>query len=174
MRRAVPEDSERLLSIAGSAFDTGRYHADARLPRLLADARYRFWLANALTRPGAGTRVFAIGEPGRPIGFFHVEVNGDAADLRLGAVDARANPGVAGYALYSGVLFALAAAGVRRVEARCAATNTAVVNLYAALGFRFSSPEIVMHWHSPAATRLLRTAGSAAVLAEVHGQGPAR
>ena len=174
VRPALPEDRSRLLAIAESAFDSGRYHADARLPRALANARYRFWLENALTRPGPGTRVFALGEPGRPAGFFHVEVEAGAADLRLGAVDPAGNSGIAGFALYAGVVRLLAAEGVRRASARLTATNTAVVNLYAALGFRFAEPEIVRHWHSPIATHLLPLEEAATVPAQAHGQSPPR
>ena len=173
VRPAVPEDRGRLLSIAESAFDSGRYHADARLPRSLADARYRFWLENALGRPGPGTRVFALGEAGKPAGFFHVEVEAEAADLRLGAVDPGGHSGIAGFALYAGVLRVLAGEGVRRASARLTATNTAAVNLYAALGFRFGEPEVVLHWHSPFATHLL-PAEEPAVSAQAHGQSPAR
>lgn len=174
VRAAVAEDRSRLLAIAESAFDSGRYHADARLPRALADARYRFWLENALARPGPGTRVFVLGEPGRPAGFFHVEVEAGAADLRLAAVDPAGNAGIAGFALYAGVLRLLAAEGVRRASARLTATNTAVINLYAALGCRFAEPEIVRHWHSPVATHLLSFEEAAAVPAQAHGQSPPR
>ena len=174
VRLAASEDRLPLLAIAESAFDSGRYHADPRVPTALANARYLFWLDNALSRPGPGTRVFALGAAGHPIGFFHVEIEAAAADLRLSAVDPAGNPGIAGFALYAGVLQALASEGVRRVSARLTATNTAVVNLYAALGFRFSEPEIVRHWHSTTAPHLVPLEPAAAALAQAHGQSPAR
>jgi RimJ/RimL family protein N-acetyltransferase len=174
VRPAAPEDRAPLLEIAESAFDSGRYHADPRVPRALANARYRFWLDNALSRPGPGTRVFALGAAGHPTGFFHVEVGAEAADLRLSAVDPEGNSGIAGFALYAGVLRALASEGVRRVSARLTATNTAVVNLYASLGFRFADPEIVRHWHSAAAPHLAPREPAAAALAQAHGQSTTR
>ncbi len=174
VRPAAAQDRERLLAIAGSAFDSGRYHADPRVPRELANARYRFWLDNALARPGPGTRVFVLGEPGRPAGFFHVEVEAGEADLRLAAVDKAGTPGIAGFALYTGVLKALAAEGVRRATMRLTATNTPAVNLGAALGFRFAEPEVVLHWHFPAATHLVSIGADAAALAQAHGQSSAR
>jgi RimJ/RimL family protein N-acetyltransferase len=180
VRPAAPEDRGPLLEIAESAFDSGRYHADPRVPRALAGARYRFWLDNALSRPGPGTRVFALGAAGHPKGFFHVEVEAEEADLRLSAVDPAGNPGIAGFALYAGVLQALSAEGVRRVSARLTATNTAVVNLYASFGFRFADPEIVRHWHAANAPHLAPVEPAAAAVtqaqapAQAHGQSPAR
>ena len=174
VRLAAGEDRGPLLSIAESAFDSGRYHADPRVPRALANARYRSWLDNALGCPGSGTRVFALGPAGHPTGFFHVEIEAAAADLRLSAVDSAGNPGIAGFALYAGVLQALASQGVQRVSARLSATNTAVVNLYAALGFRFAEPEIVRHWHSATAPHLVPLEPAAAALTKAHGQSPTR
>lgn len=174
VRLAAPEDRVPLLSIAESAFNSGRYHADPRFPRALANARYRFWLDNALSRPGPGTRVFALGAAGHPTGFFHVEIEAAETDLRLSAVDPAGNPGIAGFALYAGVLQALASQGVQRVSARLTATNTAVVNLYAALGFRFAEPEIVRHWHSETAPHLIPLEPAVAALTPAHGQSPAR
>lgn len=174
LRLAAPEDRGTLLSIAESAFDSGRYHADPRVPRALANVRYRFWLDNALSRPGPGTRVFALGAAGHPTGFFHVEIEAAAADLRLAAVDPAGNAGIAGFALYAGVLQALASLGVQRVSARLTATNTSVVNLYAALGFRFTEPEVVRHWHSATGPHLVPLEPAGVALTQAHGQSPAR
>jgi RimJ/RimL family protein N-acetyltransferase len=146
-RAPDPADRDALLHIAETAFHHGRYHADGRFPQELAHKRYRGWLQNALDRPSPGTQVYVIGPPGRPIGFLHVEVSGTDADLRLGGVDPEANPGFAGYQLYLGVLHALEGRGVHRVVAQVSATNVAVMNVYTSLGFLFSTPELVFHWH---------------------------
>lgn len=146
-RAPEPADRDALLHIAETAFHHGRYHADGRFPQQLAHKRYRWWLQNALDRPSPGTQVYVIGQAGKPIGFLHVEVTGTDADLRLGGVDPDANPGFAGYQLYLGVLHALEGRGVQRVVAQVSATNVAVLNVYASLGFRFSTPELVFHWH---------------------------
>ncbi len=147
VRAPETADREPLLGIAERAFRHGRYHADGRFRRQLADRRYRRWLENTLDRPTPGTRVYVLGPAGRPLGFLHAELNGTAADLRLGGVDPESNPGFAGYQLYLSVLHALAAEGAARVVAQVSATNAAVLNVYAALGFRFSTPELVFHWH---------------------------
>jgi hypothetical protein len=145
----TPEPSEHpaLLRIAGSAFRHGRYHADFRFPRTLANRRYEWWLGEALQHPTAGTRVYVVGSSPRPLGFLHVEVAGPTADLRLGAVDPDSETGIAGFHLYLGVLHELAALGVGRVVARISAANVSMVNLYSELGFRFAQPESVLHWH---------------------------
>jgi RimJ/RimL family protein N-acetyltransferase len=146
-RAADPADRDALLRIAETAFRHGRYHADARFPQALAHKRYRSWVQNALDRPTPGTRVYTIGQPGQPVGFLHVEVNGAGADLRLGGVDADSNPGFAGYQLYLGVLHAAEGEGVQRIVAQVSATNAAIMNVYSSLQFRFSAPELVFHWH---------------------------
>ena len=147
VRLADHADHDALEKIAATSFHHGRYHADPWFPRELADRRYLQWLRNALSAPAAGTHVYVVGPRGNAKGFVHAEVKDSVADLRLGAVDPETNPGTAGFSLYLGTMHALAELGVRSVVARVSATNTAVMNLYAALGFRFSGPEIVLHWH---------------------------
>jgi hypothetical protein len=39
--------------------------------------------------------------------------------------------------------------GVRRVVSTISGMNTPVMNVYSMLGFRFSDPEIIYHWHVP-------------------------
>ena len=140
-------DHDALERIAATSFHHGRYHADPSFPRELANRRYLQWLRGALSDPAAGRHVYVVGPRGKAKGFLHAEVKDSVADLRLGAVDPETNPGTAGFSLYLGTMHALAELGVRSVVARVSATNTAVMNLYAALGFRFSGPEVVLHWH---------------------------
>lgn len=147
VRRAEGADHDALEKIAATSFHHGRYHADPWFPRELADRRYLQWLRSALSDPAAGTHVYVVGPRGGVKGFLHAEVKDSVADLRLGAVDPDINPGTAGFSLFLGTMHALAEIGVRSVVARVSATNTAVLNLYAALGFRFSDPEVVLHWH---------------------------
>jgi L-amino acid N-acyltransferase YncA len=53
-----------------------------------------------------------------------------------------------GVELYAAVLQELRKQKVRRIVTSISAVNTNVMNLYSMLGFRFSTPEIVYHWHS--------------------------
>jgi hypothetical protein len=154
VRQALPDDWDDVERIAESAFDHGRYHADPCFPRAMADLRYRRWMEKALRGEDAAVRVYVIGSPGAVRGFFHVELKGGVADLRLGAVDRADETGLAGFYLYAGTLSALKKAGVKKATAKISAGNTAVMNIYAALGFTFSHPEAVLHWHAPGSRHL--------------------
>ena len=135
-------------------FDFGRYHSDPRFPRELANRRYVRWLENALACSESSVRVFVLGSPGMPLGFFHAVLLDGVADLRLAAADPTSQVGL-GLALYSETLITLQKLGAKRFVTKVSAINTGVVNLYASIGFRFSRPEYILHWHSPLARHLL-------------------
>ena len=156
VRAPVPEDHAPLAEIAGTAFQFGRYHADPRFPRSLADRRYRIWVEGALADRSEETRIFVVGPPGDPVGFLHVAVQKRAADLRLAGVDT-ANAGIAGPELFLGALGQLAAEGVERVTARLSAANTSALNLYSSMSFRFHEPQFVLHRGEPPAAAAGRT-----------------
>jgi L-amino acid N-acyltransferase YncA len=162
LRLAQPDDQPAIEGIAEGAFESGRYHADARFPVHLANLRYRHWIRNAFAAHNDQTRIYVLGQPETVIGFMHVAVDGDHADLRLGAVDRSAHLGIAGFNLYAGVIAALKAENIKYITAKISAANTPVLNLYTALGFQASKPEAVFHWHSPLAAHLVDLmAGSA-------------
>jgi RimJ/RimL family protein N-acetyltransferase len=77
-----------------------------------------------------------------------VVIRENCADLRLGGVDPQNELGFAGFALYAETLRALHESGATRVSAKISAANTRVVNILSSLGFSFSDPEAVFHWHS--------------------------
>ncbi len=159
LRLAQPRDRTAVEEIAQHAFRHGRYCADVRFPFALAQLRYLRWMSNAFNSLESGdetTRIYLIGSDGVD-GFMHVTVDGDVADLRLAAVDSATASARSGYNLYNSTLLALQQSGVRRVTSKIAASNIAVMKLYTALGFRFSDPEWVFHWHAPDAPHLLRT-----------------
>lgn len=158
---ARPDEFVLIAAIAEHSFQTGRYHADARFPGRLADLRYRRWMERAATSADASTFVYVVRDQARVRGFCHVTVDGGVADLRLAAVDASLRGSPLGFYLYTGTLCALKQAGVTRVVSKISCANTAVMNIYAALGFRFSEPEVVFHWHAPGARHLLGVAGLA-------------
>lgn len=155
LRDAAPADYERILRIAGCNFNVGRYHGDTRFPRTLADQRYVMWMQRALADLNSGHHVFVIGQVGDPLGFADVILRDRTADLRLAAVDASSEFGFVGFPLFSEVIRRVSGLGARRAVAKVSAANTAVLNIYGALGFRFSQPEITMHWHAPNAPHLV-------------------
>ncbi len=154
VRSAEPADRARILETAESAFTFGRYHADPLFPRALAARRFRVWMERALTEPVPGTWIGVLGAPGQPAGFVHAEQEGEQADIRLLASDA-ANGGLAGPALLLGALHELSARGATRVTAQLSPANSAALNVYAANGFQFHRPEVILHWSRPGAPHLL-------------------
>ena len=150
LRKAVPEDMSSLCAIAGTAFQFGRYHTDPRFPRELANTRYVHWIRNALTGSNPDNYVFVLGQPGVVVGFMDVVISDGRADFRLGAVDPGKglnSPG-AGFLLYAESVRAALKLGARSATTKIAAANIRVLNIYSMLGFRFSKPEVVLHWHA--------------------------
>ena len=160
LRLAQAQERTAVENIAAHAFRHGRYCADVRFPMSLAQLRYLRWMSNAFDALEEGdetTRVYLIGAGTQVDGFMHVNVVGDVADLRLAAVNSATASARSGYNLYNSTLLALQQSGVRRVTSKIAASNIAVMKLYTALGFRFSEPEWVFHWHAPNAPHLILT-----------------
>lgn len=152
----IPEPGDRLAiqELAARSFAHGRYCADALFPRELANRRYRRWTANALDVANGADRVFILGERGTVDGFFHVTVQGQVADLRLAAVASQLQDTGIGFDFYVSVLHELKKLGVRRTFTSISAANTAVMNLYSMLGFRFAHPEMIYHWHAAGECRV--------------------
>ena len=78
-----------------------------------------------------------------------------AAATGIGGADAAFQGRGAGAAVFLGTLEALRDSGVRRAQSKLSATNTAMMNLTAYAGCRFSNPEHVYHWHAPQARYLV-------------------
>jgi len=155
VRQAEPADHEAIYQICANAFHFGRYHTDPHFPRELANRRYVQWMRRALSGSDPGGLVFALGKPGNVIGFMHVTLHENNADLRLGAVA----PGSSlGFWLYTETLRAVHALGARSVSTGISAANVRVMQIYSALGFRFSRPEAILHWHSPNAAHMVENA----------------
>lgn len=155
VRPMETDDRVDVERIAETAFHFGRYHADWRFPRRLANLRYRCWMHNTFSILNSETRVYVIGQQGAARGFFHVVLKDGLADLRLAAINVTLPSGIAGFNLYVGTLEALEQVGARRATGKISAANNAVTNLYGSLGFRFSRPEAVFHWHAPDAPHLI-------------------
>ena len=147
LRLSLKADCEAIEQIAANAFHSGRYSADPLIPPELSSRRYVFWVHDALSGRDSRDRMYVMGEPGDTRCFFHVRVEGESADLRLAAVRPDLQGGPIGFRLYQAVLQELHTQGVRHVTARLSANNTAVLNLYASLGFHFSHADVVLHWH---------------------------
>lgn len=149
LRPAKSEDHPAIEAIAEQSFAHGRYHADPLFPQRLADHRYSVWIRRALSGDESADRVFVLGQPGKILGFYHVAIDGDCADLRLAAVTPDLKGTMAGVDLYTATFRLLQNLGINRAVTSISSTNTGVMNVYSRLGCTFSNPEIVHHWHAP-------------------------
>lgn len=150
LRRSEQRDRETIQAIAAQSFHHGRYHADPLFPRELANLRYEHWIKRALASEDGLDQVFVMEQAGSVQGFYHVTVEGEISDMRLAAVRPELQGSILGFELYKSMLHVLKALGVRRVISSISGSNTAVMNLYSRLGFRFSDPDMIYHWHDEA------------------------
>jgi RimJ/RimL family protein N-acetyltransferase len=150
LRAARLDDHEAIEAIATQSFRNGRYHSDPLFPRELADKRYCQWVKNALQTKDTVDRVYVIGAPGSVRGFIHLTEEERVSDIRLAAVAPALKGTALGFYLYVAGLHLLKGLGVRRVVTSVSTANTPVVNVFATLGFSFSAPEMIFHWHAEA------------------------
>ncbi|MGA3018755.1 MAG: GNAT family N-acetyltransferase [Bryobacteraceae bacterium] len=148
LRSPEPGDRAAIETLAARSFAHGRYFADALFPRELARHRYQRWIANALAVEGGPDRIYVLGERGSVDGFFHLAIQGQVADLRLAAVAPEFQGTGMGWDLYVSVLHELRRLRVRKLVTSISVANTAILNLYSMLGFRFAHPEAIYHWHA--------------------------
>lgn len=130
-------DAEAVLAVGHAAFSHGRFHRDFMLPREGADRRYDNWLAQLL-EAGNVYGLFRNDELGGFIG-----VNGASLVLHAVASSMRGQ-GLAKY-WWHAVISELFAADHPVVTSSISASNVAVVNLYASLGFSFTDPQDIYH-----------------------------
>ena len=151
---AVKDDLEAVMQICGEAFQNGRYHADARFPRHLANRRYQEWARRAFNSKGPQTLLVAkMG--GQVCAFSVVQIDGEQGQLYLNAVAPRWQGKRIGIGLLTSTMHYLQEKGVCFVLSNISAANIRAVNLHSSLGARFCDPKIVLHWHAPRAAHLL-------------------
>ncbi len=128
---------ENLLLISSGAFTHGRFHRDFNVPTRLADLRYDNWLKQ-LYRKG---NVYGLFYCGDLAGFIGYQEN----KLLLHAMASSCRgKGLAKY-FWSAACREIFDAGHDEVSSSISVTNTAALNLYASLGFRFRNPVDVYH-----------------------------
>ena len=130
-----------LEAMASGAFVHGRFHRDPYVPRAQAEQRYRQWLGQL---HGAG-KVWGISMQQQVQGF--VAVEGNQLVLHALAEGARGR----GWAKYcwSPLCRLLFEQGQTELRSSISASNLAVLNLYASLGFKFRHPQDLYHRLSP-------------------------
>jgi GNAT superfamily N-acetyltransferase len=130
-------DVQKVLAICHSAFAHGRFHRDFNLSEAAADLRYDNWLKQLLE----ARQVYGLYWQGTLAGFIGYSGNG----LVLHAVKEQyRGKGLSKY-WWSAVCSELLAIGYDEVKSSISASNIAVLNLYASMGFSFSSPQDIYH-----------------------------
>ncbi len=134
-------DVDQALSICHGAFSHGRFHRDFNLPRAAADLRYDNWLKQLLE---AG-QVYGLYKQELLAGF--IAYSGNNLVLHALAEQQRGK-GLSKY-WWSAVCNELLASGHQEVKSSISASNLAVLNLYASLGFTFNNPQDIYHLLTP-------------------------
>lgn len=130
-------DVEQALAICHGAFAHGRFHRDFNLPKAAADLRYDNWLKQLLE----AEQVYGLYWQGALAGFIGHSGN----NLVLHALTEKyRGKGMSKY-WWSAVCSELLVLGHEEVTSSISATNLAVLNLYASLGFSFNNPQDVYH-----------------------------
>jgi len=129
-------DVVQAQKICHGAFEHGRFHRDFNLPKAAADLRYDNWLKQLLD----AQQVYGLYWQGELAGFIACSAN----SLVLHAVaEQYRGKGMSKY-WWSAVCHELLAE-YKEVKSSISATNLAVLNLYASLGFSFNNPKDIYH-----------------------------
>lgn len=128
---------EPLIAMCSGAFQHDRFHRDFNVDRRLADLRYANWLR---TLHAAG-KVYGLAWEGAVAGFIATE----GGKLVLHALDSHyRGRGIAKH-MWSTVCADVVRDGASEISSSISITNTAALNLYASLGFRFRNPLDIYH-----------------------------
>ncbi len=130
-------DFEQALAICKGAFIHGRFHRDFNLSKAAADFRYDNWLKQLID----AQQVYGLYWKGTLAGFIGHQGN----NLALHAIaEQYRGKGLSKY-WWSAVCADLFGMGIDEVKSSISASNLAVLNLYASLGFSFSNPQDIYH-----------------------------
>lgn len=148
---ATEDDHAVLASMAGSIYKYGRFHQDPRLGVELGNLRYKYWLLNAFELPQQ--QVFKCLLNHQIIAFFVVEY--PEKDRCFWSLVGLA-PGMGGIGLgkrvWQAMMYKHQQEGIETITTSISSHNTAVLNLYVSLAFRFPPPLASFHWR-PASKR---------------------
>jgi GNAT superfamily N-acetyltransferase len=143
--KAASSDIETIEEIAYSAFATGRFLLDWRLPAEWSKRRYASWVRTSLD--AGGQTVLKAELDGVLVGFFIVEHRPDQGVYwHLTAVSPQSQGKGVGMSLWQTMLMRHRAEGAAYVQTTISGHNPPALNLYARLGFSFDAPQITFHW----------------------------
>lgn len=142
---AGENDLPQVLDIAGDAFGNERFHVDPRLPRELGNLRYQNWVRSSVSH--LTQRLYVLRDNALVVAFFVLENQPDGTCYwHLNAVAPHLQGKGYGLRAWRTMLMHAKDNGALRVRTSIVARNHRVLNLYARLGFRFSSPSMTFHW----------------------------
>jgi RimJ/RimL family protein N-acetyltransferase len=137
-------DLSAIEDIAHSAFTTGRFVLDPRLPPELSQRRYATWVRNSFG--SSGQKILKAEVDGDLAGFFIVEKrSGNGVYWHLTAIAPRWQGKGIGASVWRTMLLQHRTAGATSVETTISAHNLPIINLYQRLGFRFASAQMTFH-----------------------------
>jgi len=130
-------DVKLVLSICHGAFEDGRFHRDFNVPKAAADLRYDKWLKQLLDE----RKVYGLYWQGSLAGF--IAHNDNCLVLHALARKYRGK----GWSKYwwGAVCVDLLKSESYEIKSSVHASNLAIINLYASLGFYFKNPLDVYH-----------------------------
>jgi RimJ/RimL family protein N-acetyltransferase len=144
-------DEEELAAMAATVFRHGRFHQDPQLGAAMGNHRYEAWMRNSFRR--ASQTPLKCVHHDKTVGFFVVEYP-STLSCRWSLIGLA--PGLEGtgwgYRVWQAMLKHHRDQGIERVETSISSHNTAVLNLYVKLGFRFPTPFATFHWHARTAS----------------------
>ena len=141
---ATADDLASVQAIAASAFTTGRFLLDWRLPAELSHRRYAAWVRSSFE--SSGQNVLKAEVAGELVGFFIVERRPDnAVYWHLTAISPGFQGQGYGLSLWLTMLARHRAEGAIAVETTISGHNTAALSLYSRLGFSFTSAQMTFH-----------------------------
>jgi RimJ/RimL family protein N-acetyltransferase len=148
---ASTSDLPAIEVIASTAFTTGRFLLDWRLPPELSNRRYATWVRNSVDAPRHS--ILKAEVDGQLVGFFVVEDRPDGTIYwHLTAIAPGWQGKGIGSSVWRTILLRHRADGATAVETTISGHNLAVVNLYERLGFSFDSAQMTFHWLREAPT----------------------
>lgn len=141
---ATAADLGTIEQMAASVFATGRFRLDWRLSPEGSDRRYADWVRNSFQGPEH--RVLKAERDGEIIGFFVTERRHDGGVYwHLTAIGQAWQGQGLGLSLWRTMLLRHKAERATYVETTISGHNVPAMNLYARLGFAFTTPQMTFH-----------------------------
>lgn len=145
---ALQDELGSIEEIAYSAFTTGRFLLDWRLPPDLSRRRYAAWVRRSFDDPAHV--VLKADVDGELVGFFIVERRPDGSVYwHLTAIAPRWQGKGMGMSLWRTMLLRHQADGATSVSTTISGHNPPALNLYARLGFKFGAAQMTFHRLTP-------------------------